>query len=40
MKSMRDIHSIGSKKHALVITIYFYNIYYLNTDINSKKLVK
>ena len=36
---MREIHRINLKKHALVIMIYFYNIYYLNTDIYSKNLI-
>ncbi len=36
---MREIYSINSKKHALVITIYFYNVYYLNIDINSRNVI-
>jgi hypothetical protein len=36
---MREIHRINLKKHALLTMIYFYNIYYLNTDIYSKNRV-
>ena len=36
---MREIHSINLKKHARLIIIYLYDIYYLNTDIYSKSVI-
>ena len=36
---MREIHRFNSKKHALVVMIYFYGIYYLNADTNSNNLI-
>ena len=36
---MREIHRINSKKHAPVVIIYFYDIYYLNSHIGSDNLI-